>query len=197
MRTVRFDTAGWGAGALLMGLGACHQPSDPKPSPVEPPAPTVAAPPGAPEAAPVAATVAVAVAAEQEPELAAMNVAQPVSSKLGVPVDLRYRFDATVQPGQPVTMHLAAVPRVQGRNLAVRIKEAAGLRLSSGDLTVQKANVATSYRQQVSVTRLSSGPAEVRVLVTMDLPEGSAFSYYSVPLGAPVAAPKEAPPKVE
>ena len=42
-------------------------------------------------------------------------------SQLGVPVDLRYEFDGEVQTGRPVTLHLAAVPRVSGSNLQVSI----------------------------------------------------------------------------
>lgn len=104
------------------------------------------------------------------------------SSKLGVPVDLRYQFDGAVEPGRPVTLHLAAVPRVPGTNLSVTIKESTGIRATASALAAQKATVGTAYRQQMSVTRTAEGPAELRVLVTMDLPEGSAFGWFGVPL---------------
>jgi hypothetical protein len=47
---------------------------------------------------------------------------------------------------------------------------------------VQKASANGAYRQQYSVTRQSAGPTELRVLVTMDLPEGSGFGFFSIPL---------------
>ena len=37
------------------------------------------------------------------------------STKMSVAVDLRYSFDGAVLPNQPVNVHLAAVPRVGGR----------------------------------------------------------------------------------
>jgi hypothetical protein len=56
-------------------------------------------------------------------------------------------------------------------------------------MSVQKAGAATPYRQQLVVTRQSASAKQLRVLVTMDLPEGSAFGYFSVPFGR---APAEA-----
>jgi hypothetical protein len=106
------------------------------------------------------------------------------SSKLSVPVDLRYQFDGPVRDGQPVTLHLAAVPRVAGSNLAVSIKEAPGVSTTAGELLAQKATATTAYRRQLSVTKLAGGPRELRVLVTMDMPMGSAFGWFSVPFEA-------------
>jgi len=117
----------------------------------------------------------------REPELSAMKLALPTSSKLGVPVDLRYQFDGTAEPGRPVTLHLAAVPRIAG-NLSVSIKETEGLQTTAAPLAQQKATAGTAYRQQMAVTRTANGPQEVRVLVTMETPEGSAFSWFGIPL---------------
>lgn len=111
-----------------------------------------------------------------------MKRAVPASSKLGVPVDLHYQIDGDAQPGRPVTLYLAAVPRVAGSNLSVSIKEAEGLQAAIAPLAQQKATAGTAYRQQMSVTRAANGPAELRVLVTMETPEGSAFSWFGVPL---------------
>ena len=103
------------------------------------------------------------------------------SSKLGVPVDLRYQFDGAVEQGRPVTLHLAAVPRVAGSNLRVSVKQEPGIESSAGAINVSKANATSAYRQQLSITLRDEGPRELRVLVTMDMPEGSGFGYYSVP----------------
>lgn len=154
--------------SMLAALAACRpKPVEPDPAPAPPP-PEVPARAGA-----VAGTSAV-------PELGAMKLAA-VSSKLGVPVDLRYQFDGEVEQGRPVTLHLAAVPRVAGSNLRVSIKQEPGVEASAAAIDVRKANATSAYRQQLSITRREGGPRELRVLVTMDLPEGSAFGYYSVP----------------
>jgi hypothetical protein len=118
------------------------------------------------------------------PDISSMKLAQPASSKLGVPVDLHYQFDGDMQAGRPAILHLAAVPRVAGGNLNVSIKESAGIQATATApaLAIQKASAGTAYRQQLSVTRSSDGPSELRVLVTMELPEGSAFSWFGVPL---------------
>ena len=66
----------------------------------------------------------------------------------------------------------------------------AALLLVAAPLTAQKANASQAYRQQLTVTRHADAPAELRVLVTMDVAEGSAFSYFSVPFGDASAARK-------
>ena len=140
-----------------------------------PPAPKAKAPP------PV-------VTQSRTPALADMLPAS-ASGKMGVPVELRYSFDSSVQVGQAVTLHLAAIPQVAGNNLSVSLKTDPGIRAATGEIHAQKATASAAYRQQVSITRLAGGPSELRVLVTMDMPIGSAFGYYSIPLdGAPPAA---------
>ncbi len=131
-----------------------------------------------------------AVAASRVPALEDMLPATS-SAKMGVPVELRYSFDASVQTGQAVTLYLAAIPQVAGNNLSVSLKTHPGIRATTGEIHEQKATASAAYRQQVSITRLAGGPSELRVLVTMDMPIGSAFGYYSIPLdGAPPAAKK-------
>jgi hypothetical protein len=73
------------------------------------------------------------------------------------------------------------VPRAAGTNLSVSIKEEAGIDFAAAPIRAQKASAGTAYRQQVSVTRAANGPAELRVLVTMDMPIGQAHSWFSVP----------------
>lgn len=188
---------------VLLGCMAGCRPKPPEtpPAPV-PPAPEIAAaspstdPAGAAagqQAGPAAEAGARAMqvdatvsSAPAPPRLEDMQLAK-TASKLGVPVDLRYQFDAPPEPGRPATLHLAAVPRVPGSNLTVSIKETAGIDAVSAPLTAQKASAKQAYRQQLSVTRHAGAPAELRVLVTMDAPEGQAFGYFGVPL-ADVAA---------
>jgi hypothetical protein len=152
--------------------GAPAQPSPDAPPPTDP----------APAPKPTAAV--------DEPALDSMQTAK-APAKLSVPVDLRYSFDGDPLANQPVTLHLAAVPRVAGTNLGVSIKPVTGIQVASaGALNVQKANANGAYRQQFSVTRQASAPAELRVLVTMDLPEGQGFGYFSVPLEGGMKARK-------
>lgn len=127
-----------------------------------------------------------------------MNLAEP-PAKLGAPVDLRYSVEGNFNAGQPVTLHLAAVPRVAGSNLEVSIKDEAGISTSSkiGQVRVQKADASAAYRQSMSVTKQSGGPSAVRVLVTMETPEGSAHSWFTVPLEAAPVASKAAKGSLE
>jgi hypothetical protein len=111
-----------------------------------------------------------------------MKRAAPTNAKISVPVDLRYAFDGDVLADQAVSLHLAAVPRVAGTNLQLSIQRAEGLEFSEASLSVQKAAPAGVYRKQLAVTRRASGPAEIVVLVTMDVAGGSAFGFFSVPL---------------
>jgi hypothetical protein len=197
-----------------MLLTACGKPS-PSPAPADqpPPSPTEEAPASAPApsevpppdespAAPAqpspdapppteSSPAPKPTAAANEPALDSMQLAGPAaksSAKLSVPVDLHYSFDGQPLANQPVTLHLAAVPRVTGTHLTVSFKKVQGIDVTTGGaLNVQKATAHGAYRQQYAVTRQASAPAEIRVLVTMDLPEGQAFGFFSVPFEA---APK-------
>jgi hypothetical protein len=210
----RFDPALRFATAtlLLLALAACHKPPSevpvPRPAATEStpdaapvPAPTEEAPPAESPAAPTQpestppppeepSAVPKPSAALVGPALESMRPARP-SAKLGVAVDLRYQFDSEPLPGQPVTLHLAAVPRVAGTDLKVSVKEAEGVQFgSAGPLRVQKATPAGVYRQQMSVTRSATGPQNLSVLVTMNMGEGIAFGYYSIPFANGTAAQK-------
>lgn len=167
--------------------------STPAPSDVPPPDESPAAPVQPPEEAPPPTDPSPAPkpTANNEPPLESMKSARP-PAKAGVPVDLRYSFDGDPATNQPVTLHLAAVPRAAGSNLGVSIKTVPGIQVAAaGTLSAQKANAESAYRQHFSVTRQASAPAELRVLVTMDLPEGTGFGFYSIPLdGGTVAGSK-------
>jgi len=201
----------WIAGATLLALllAACSkdaaspatEPAAPAPAPAEAPAPppaeslpapdaTEPAPSPAPEPPPPTEPSAVPKPTSVEPDLESMRAASP-GAKMGVPVDLRYQFESNPLLGQPVVLHLAAVPRVAGTGLNVSIKAAEGLQVAAAPLQIQKAAATSAYRQQLSVTRLASGPENLRVLVTMELPEGKAFGYYTIPLSSGKTAQKQ------
>jgi hypothetical protein len=179
------------AGAMLCACGSPQStapaPQVVQPEPVMQPEEVVQLPAVGP-AAPVAGS---------EPELANMKVARASSSKMGVPVDLRYQIDGDAMSGQPVTVHLAAVPRVAGTNLAVSIKEDPGIEFPKQTLNAQKADAATAYRQQLQLMRKAGGPDELRVLVTMDFPIGSGFTWFTVPLGSRPGPSKQSVDRVE
>lgn len=211
--TIRLAAAAALTMALLAACSRSEQPAAPDTTPVPeatPPSPTGDAPaPGlppeqtttpeddatapaqpAPDAPPpVEPSPAPKPTSAAAPPLEAMTLARS-NAKIGVPVDLRYSFDGDASSGQPFTLHLAAVPRVAGTNLEVNLKEVEGLQASVGTLSVQKASAATPYRQQYAVTRQASGPSEIRVLVTMGVGQGSAFSWFSIPLDGGIATGK-------
>jgi hypothetical protein len=185
-------------GTLLTGCGN-RQPETPEPlqpAPAEPQ--TTAAPGQAPQPDAAVATLPArkssAPAASSAPELSDMKVAQVVSEKLGVPVELRYQLDGDAMAGGPVTLHLAAVPRVAGKNLTMSIKQESGIEFPRDALHAAKVDAATPYRQQLQLARQAGGPDEIRVLVTMDFPIGTGFTYFSVPLGGGAAKTKESTP---
>jgi hypothetical protein len=121
-----------------------------------------------------------------------MQAAIP-SRKISVPVELRYHFDAPPAPGQPVTLHLAALPRAEGTRLSVSITKAEGLQVAAAPLTVAKVTAGGVYRQQLEVTQRNATAARIRVLVTMDQAQGSGFGFFTIPLDGGNAAQKQAP----
>ena len=58
------------------------------------------------------------------------------------------------------------------------VKQSAGLQLASGPL-MQKTGAPGVYRQQFSVTRTRRIPSTLRVLVTMDMAEGTGFGFFT------------------
>jgi hypothetical protein len=158
-------------------------------NPTEVPAAPVQPAPSAP--APKEPSAAPAPASNDGPELSSMNVAT-ASAKISVPVDLKYSFDGPVVANQPVMLHLAAVPRVSGSNLKVSVAPVEGLRLDgSPPSTIGKVSAAGTYRQQIAVTAISGAPKAIRVLVTMDIEQGSGFGFFTVPLTTGTAAQKQ------
>lgn len=129
-----------------------------------------------------------------EPALESMQTAK-ASAKLGVAASLRYSFEGAVSPNQPVTLHLAALPRVEGTNLKVSVKEADGIQLAEGPMTAQKVGSSNVYRKQVSVTRGAGSPTELLVLVTMNVGEDLSFGYFTIFLDGEPSARKQDSPK--
>jgi hypothetical protein len=195
------------AGLLMMCLSGCskdaatNDPASPPATPPAdaPPAPTGEVPPAdaaepapspAPEPPPPTEPSAVPKPTSLEPGLDSMHAAS-ASAKISVPVDLRYQFDSDPLLNQPVTLHLAAVPRVSGARLRVSIKNVEGVQIAAGPMEIQKAAATSAYRQQLSVTRTAMGPESLRVLVTMEMPEGTGFGYFSIPLANGKTAQKQ------
>jgi len=188
-RTVRLSITATLLAAMLAG---CDKPPSPNETPVSPtpskavPAPDAATPASQPAPNPPPPTdpaPAPKPTASNEPSLESMHAAIP-SAKMSVPVDLRYQIDGDVLPGQPVMVRLAAISRVAGAGLQVAVKQVPGLQVASGPLLVQKVAASGVYRQTMSITRASNGPESLRVLVTMDTPDGSGFGFYTVPLSS-------------
>lgn len=165
-----------------------QSPSNPTETPGSPAQPAPAAPP--PQEPAATPTPAANPTSNNEPRLDSMSAAK-ASAKISVPVDLRYQFDGPVLPNQPVMLHLAAVPRVAGSHLTVSVNPVAGLRMDAASLTVQKASADGVYRQQFALTAADGAPTELRVMVTMDMDQGKAFGFFTVPLTSGTAAQKQ------
>lgn len=119
-----------------------------------------------------------------EPATEQMLLARQVG-KVGVPVEVRYQFDAAPVLDQPMTLRLALIPRVPGQNLRIEFPPAESVTVESADMrTREKVDAAGIYRQSVVVTPRTAEAAEVRVLVSLDAEGGRYFGIFSVPLSA-------------
>jgi hypothetical protein len=167
---------------LLMAASACD---DPTPSAATAaPAPSAAAPAVAPE--PVAPT------AQVEPDVASMTPAAVVdTAKVGVPVDVRFTLGGTAVKGQPATLDLAFVPRVEGGNLEIAFLGSDSAAINSGGtaLAVTKADAASVHRRRLTVTP-STDSGEVRVQVSMDVSGGRYSSIFTIPMAPATGASK-------
>jgi hypothetical protein len=141
-----------------------------------PSGPGKAAPDATPETEP---PVTAPESSDAEPAIEVMKAAVP-SGKMTVAVGLLYAITGDPASGA-ISLNLAAIPRVGGSNLNVSIKAEPGISVAAAPLVVQKANAAGTYRKQMSVA-LTPEIRRIRVLVTMDLPEGTGFGFYSIPL---------------
>jgi hypothetical protein len=208
MQKISWVTA---AATLALMLSACSKdaaaPEAPAAAPTESPAPpgesvpapatevlpadsAEPAPSPSPEPPPPTEPSAVPKPTSAEPQLDAMQAAT-ASAKMSVPVDLRYQFESDPSVDQPVTLHLAAVPRVAGTRLNVSIKPVEGLQVAADPLEISKVAAKSAYRQTLSITRRAGAPESLRVLVTMEMPQGTGFGYYSIPLTGGKTAQKQ------
>ena len=71
-------------------------------------------------------------------------------------------------PGQPVTLHLAVVPRVAGQTLKFSLQQADGVQVAAGPATRLKVDQADTLRQQYAITRSAGTASTLRVLVTIN-----------------------------
>ena len=203
MRTRQLDGSirlAAGAALLAVALAGCDKPAPqvtpepatqpapaPAPAPSEAP-PSETTPSPSPDAPPPTDPSAVPKPASSpspaaEPPVETMLAAIPSkNSKMGVGVDLRYSFDGAVLTNQPVTVNLAAVPRVGYSSLKVTVQEAPGYQLAATPLNVQKASASGVYRQRFSMTKVSANPEPLQVLVIAEMGENSAFGYFTIPL---------------
>ena len=99
-----------------------------------------------------------------------------------MPVELRYQLDGDAMAGQPVTLHLAAVPRVEGTNLVGEHQGRARPRVPERNVECAEGRGRDGLSQAGAPDAHGGGPQELRVLVTMDFPIGQGFTWYTVPL---------------
>ncbi len=123
-------------------------------------------------------------ASTKGPPLGEMHLAA-VSGKLGPPVDVRYLVSGVAAKNQPVTLQLAFVPRLDGRNLRVEFPETAGITIETGAtaLTAQKASKADVVRHTLLVTPTEADAGEVRAIVAIDVGEARYAGVVSIPVG--------------
>jgi hypothetical protein len=123
-------------------------------------------------------------ASANEPPLNEMQVARVVG-KLGPPVDVRYQVSGVVAKDQPVTLQLAFVPRLDGRNLRVEFPESAGVSIdsSSQPLASVKASKADVLRHKLLVTPTVADSGQLRAIVSIDVGDARYAGAVSIPLG--------------
>ena len=124
---------------------------------------------------------------DAQPDFATMTAVQPRSGKIGVPVDVRYQYAGTITAGQPVSLHIAVIPRVEGRNLKIELPRTAGLASggkSPASAVFGKAAAADTLRYTVELTPLAGAPDHVPLIVSMDVGGGHFFSVFPIPLAA-------------
>lgn len=123
-------------------------------------------------------------AATDAPPLGEMQVARAVG-KLGPPVDVRYLVSGVVAKDQPVTLRLAFVPRLDGRNLRVEFPDTAGVVIETGSKAVsaQKASKSDVLRHTLLVTPTAADSGAVRAVVSIDVGASTYAGVISIPVG--------------
>lgn len=116
------------------------------------------------------------------PALEQMKLAER-SSKVSVPVDVRYQLRAAATRDQPVALDLAFVSRVAGQNLKVEFPRAESVTIDSGGASFaqQKAQPQDAVRRSLVVTPHAE-QGMVRVLVSLDVEGARYFGVFSIPI---------------
>jgi hypothetical protein len=149
-----------------------------------------------PQTAPAAAAAATQAdlpppAAAAEPEVAAMTLAAPVqSSKIGVPVEVRYVLAGVAARNQPARLDVAFVPRVEGANLEITFLDSESISIDAGaaPLIVARTGTSSVHRRRLTVTPKAADVGEIRVQVTMDVGGGRYSSIFVLPVSGAAAA---------
>jgi len=123
-------------------------------------------------------------ASTDAPPLDEMQLAR-ASGKLGPPVDVRYLASGVGAKDQPVTLQLAFVPRLDGRNLRVEFNDTAGVAIEGGSqaLSSQKAAKSDVLRHTLLVTPTAADSGRVRAYVSIDVGEAKYAGVVSIPVG--------------
>ncbi len=107
----------------------------------------------------------------------------PLVGKRGVPADVRYRFDSSVELNKATGLVVEVKPHIVVDKMSIEVKGPAGVRVDSApSAAIQKALPSQIYRQNLSVTPLVANAEAVQVMVTMESPEGLAFGIYRIAL---------------
>lgn len=125
------------------------------------------------------------------PDIATMALAQRSSEKIGVPADVRYRFSGAIAPGRPVSLQIAVIPRIEGRNLGIELPQTAGIALGKSPTraALGKATATDVLRFAIELTPSAGAPDRLPLIVSMDVDGGHFFSVFSIPLGTAAAGP--------
>lgn len=105
----------------------------------------------------------------------------PLVGKRGAPVDVRYRFEGSVEPNKATGLVVEVKPRIVADKMTIEMKAPPGVRVDDAiEPAIQKALPSQTYRKNVSVTPLQAGVDEMQVMVTMESPEGLVFGIYRI-----------------
>jgi hypothetical protein len=107
----------------------------------------------------------------------------PLVGKRGVPADVRYRFESSVELNKATGLVVEVKPHIVVDKMSVEVKGSGGVRVDAAPVAaIQKALPSQIYRQNLSITPLAEGADAVQVMITMESPEGLAFGIYQIAL---------------
>jgi hypothetical protein len=117
------------------------------------------------------------------PDINQMSVAKQ-SSKVSVPIDVRYQISGAPSANKSVSVSLAFIPKVAGSDLRVEFPRSETVSVSETDeVMVQKADAKSVHRHNLVVTPTKGDAGEVRALVSMNV-EGARYAgIFVIPVG--------------